>query len=312
MDMITVILLLVIVIFLFYKMGKTQNEVPPAEMVDNTQNKEPFLLNQKQKNRNRREHDIVQEVMDANNNSTTNEYDNDTSLGFSNPLFENIDPDRNKIEGVDQNALDRLIQEVNQGNNIPSNTNNAKLFRDKVKSIDSAKKYRRINYKDSNYRDDFNGDGVSKSSQDKLDTMYDDALIFHNSEYQLNSNFTGMTEEDVDEYASSGIANLQDSMGKPTTQKEKIMNMYNSNNYLPGKPNEKLEKGFQILENPTSVSNPNLIPVLRAMPVSSTLGSKRNSSWDLRGDVPNPKTVVAPWNNSSIYPDIYSSNRGCL
>ena len=208
--------------------------------------------------------------------------------------------------------MDRLIQEVNVGNNIPSNTNNAKLFKDKVKSIDSAKKYRRINYKDSNYRMDFNGDGMSQLSQEKLDTMYDDALIFHDSEYQLNSNYTGMTEEDVDEYASAGISNLQNSIGKPTTQKEKIMNMYNSNNYLPGKPNEELEKGFQILENPTSVSNPNLIPVLRAMPVSSTLGSKRNSSWDLRGDVPNPKTVVAPWNNSSIYPDIYSSNRGCL
>ena len=47
--MITVILLLVIVIFLFYKMGKTQNEAPQAETVDNTKNKETFLLNQKKK-----------------------------------------------------------------------------------------------------------------------------------------------------------------------------------------------------------------------------------------------------------------------
>ena len=72
------------------------------------------------------------------------------------------------------------------------------------------------------------------------------------------------------------------------------------------------KKGFKILENPVSVDNPNLIPVQRSIPVSSTMGNSRNSSRDIRGDIPNPKTVVSPWQNSSINPDIYSSNRGCL
>ena len=327
---ITVILLLVIVIFLFYKMGKKQYVDPEIEEDASVKNKETFLLNQKQNpiykkniyNKNHKDKKrvgIMDEVMyDMPNNGsddvTTGE--NETSLGsngsgrWMNPLNNNIDPYRNNIEGVDQSALDALIREVNVGNSIPSNTNNAKLFKKRVQSIDSAKDgYRKINYKDSNYRMDFNGDGISKLSQDQLDKLYSDALIFHDSEYQNNSNFTGVSEDDMSEYANAGVK-----PESPETQKDKIMNMYNSNNYLPNEKydNKELTNGFQILTNPTSVSNPNLIPVLRAMPVSSTLGSKRNSSWDLRGDVPNPKTVVAPWNNSSINPDIYSSNRGCL
>ena len=312
MDPITVILLIIVILLFYRKYNKMYNDkndeqIPeqiPAEAfaVDNTQKN--ISINDINKN------NIVDSVLRNNNFPVSDMSSDDNASGdWTNPMYQNIDPNRNKISGVNQQALDSLIREVNVGNTIPSNTNNADLFKDKSRSINSAKNYRKVNYKDSNYRMDFNGDGISQASQDQLDKLYSDALIFHDSEYENNSNFTGMPEEDMGEYASAGISPM-----KPETQKEKIMNMYNSNNYLPNKEyeNKDLTQGFQILENPTSVSNPNLIPVLRAMPVSSTLGSKRNASWDLRGDVPNPKTVVAPWNNSSINPDIYSSNRGCL
>lgn len=290
-DMITIILLLVIVYLLFIRKNKSNvNE-------QNEQDEQFENVNADTSNKN----NIIDSVLSDNKAPVP--------TGWRNPIDQNIDPNRNNISGVNQSALDALIREVNVGNTIPANTNNAMIFKDKTTGIDSAKDYRKINYRDSNYRMDFNGDGISQASQNQLDKLYSDALIFHDSEYENNSNFTGMSETDMDDFASAGI-----SPQKPETQKEKIMNMYNSNNYLPNKnlENKDLTKGFQILENPTSVSNPNLIPVLRAMPVSSTLGSKRNASWDLRGDVPNPKTVVSPFNNSSINPDIYSSNRGCL
>jgi hypothetical protein len=334
MSIIIVILLLIIVIILFNRnkeQNKEQNKEKTKEYSNQIYNTETFETNNNQnslltkdigeKNNTIRENEmrrnnIVDSIL-KNNNLNSNEISSDggtsndisTSADWQNPMYENIDPNRNKISGVNQKALDALIREVNVGNNIPSNTNRADLFKDKTKSIDASKNYRKVNYKDSNYRMDFNGDGVSEESQNQLDKLYSDALIFHDSEYENNSNFSGMPEDSMGEYATAGIT-----ASKPETQKDKIMNMYNSNNYLPNKKyeNKDLTKGFQILENPTSVSNPNLIPVLRAMPVSSTLGSKRNASWDLRGDVPNPKTVVAPWNNSSINPDIYSSNRGCL
>jgi hypothetical protein len=112
-----------------------------------------------------------------------------------------------------------------------------------------------------------------------------------------------------------GNANLQDfTVNTPQSQQEKIMNLYNSNNYLPNdkllKPD--LAKGFQILENPVSVNNPSLIPVLKAIPVSSVLGSKRNSTYDIRAEPPNNRSIISPFNNSSIMPDIYATQRGCL
>lgn len=233
------------------------------------------------------------------------------SNDWENPLIQNVNPARNDIQGV--SALQSLIREVNTGNELPGNSEQAQLYRNKARGINSAKNYRKISYKDSNYRMDWNGDGVSQESQEQLDKMYNNSMVFHDDEYQTNGNFTGMPSNmDGEIYAKAGLEAF--TTGAQTSE-ERVATLYNSNNYLPnsGLTNPALEKGFQILENPVSVSNPNLIPVLKAMPVSSILGSKRNSSQDLRGDPgSNPKTAVSPFLNSSIMPDIYAANRGCI
>ena len=141
--------------------------------------------------------------------------------------------------------------------------------------------------------------------------MYDDALIFRNNEYNTNGNFKGFNETD-DTYGGANLTDFKPS--GPQTQQEKIMSLYNSNEYLPNNNmlDKKLTKGFQILDNPVAVSNPNLIPVLKSIPVSSVMGSNRNQTYDIRAEPPCPKTVVSPFLNSSIMPDIYSTQRGCL
>jgi hypothetical protein len=224
---------------------------------------------------------------------------------FENPLFTNINKERNITNDLDQSAIQSLMNEIRTDNVLNTDAS----FDLSPNSATNG--YRKISYADSNYRNNFNGDGVSVESQNKLDKLYDQAIVFQNSEYSDNSNFTGNNETN-DNYGPALLGDFKSNGQK--TQKEKLLNMFDSNNYLPNQEltNQDLTKGFQILENPVTVSNPNLIPVQRSIPVSSTLGSKRNSSRDIRGDVPNPKTVVAPWNNSSINPDIYSSNRGCL
>ena len=239
-------------------------------------------------------------------NSDINDMDN----MIQNPIDQNIDPYRNDISGVNTTALNALIEEVNIGNTIPIMSNNELEFQKKVNGPNKATNgYRKVSYADSNYRMDSNDSEMSIDSQNKLDKLYSDAVIFRDSEYQNNANFVGKPE-DMDNYAS---ANLKNYKTGPETQTQKIMNMYNSNNYLPKNSQQQSDDGFQILNNPVSVDNPNLIPVLRAMPVATTVGNKRNMSRDLRGDpMSNPKLVVAPWNNSSIQPDIYSTNRGCL
>ena len=125
----------------------------------------------------------------------------------------------------------------------------------------------------------------------------------------LSDNTSGKREDST--YAN---ANIREFSLRNNSQKDKILSLYDSNNYLPNqnKTKPELTKGFQILENPVSVSNPSLIPVLKSIPVSSTLGSKKNSTYDIRSEPPNPKTVVSPFLNSDIMPDIYATNRGCL
>ncbi len=232
---------------------------------------------------------------------------------FTNPLLDDVNNDRNSMSS-DQAALQELIRDVNTGNNLLVDSPQGQLYRDKAKSIDAAPAgtYRKVSYKDSKYRYDFDNDGSpSQSSQDELNSLYDDALVFKNNEYLNNNGYTGFNELST----SYGDANLKDFTPKgKQTQQEKIMALYNSNEYLPNNDllDNKLSKGFQILENPVSVSNPNLIPVLKSIPVSSILGSKRNSTWDIRAEPPCPKTVVSPFLNSSIMPDIYATQRGCL
>lgn len=79
---------------------------------------------------------------------------------------------------------------------------------------------------------------------------------------------------------------------------------------------ESANQEFQVLNNPVSTRNNDLVPVLKSIPVSSTIGSMKNMIYDIRVEPPCPKTVVSPFLNSSIMPpflnssimpDIYSS-----
>ena len=232
---------------------------------------------------------------------------------LSNPLVENINTETDELTNPDQQVLDKLIKEVNTGNNLVVDNPKSELYRSKSKSINSAKKYRKISYKDSDYRYDFNDDGSpSETSQDELNSLYSNSLVFKNNEYNTNGNFTGMSDDNDQNYGSANLNDFKPS--GPQTQQEKVMQLYNSNEYLPNNNmlDNKLTKGFQILDNPVAVSNPNLIPVLKSIPVSSVMGSNKNQTYDIRAEPPCPKTVVSPFLNSSIMPDIYSTQRGCL
>lgn len=261
----------------------------------------------------------IQSILNNKNNRNDNESNsllNDNNT-FYNPMDEDINTVTNTL-GKSQKEriiLDELIKDVNTGNNLIVDSARGDLYRSKAESINSAPqgKYRKISYKDSSYRYDFddNGSSPSVSSQEELDSMYNDALVFRNNEYDNNNNFTGFNETPDD----FGNANLKDftASGKQT-QQEKVLSLYNSNNYLPNENllDTNLAEGFQIVDNPVSVSNPNLIPVMKSIPVSSVLGSNKNSTYDIRAEPPCPKTVVSPFLNSTIMPDIYATNRGCL
>jgi hypothetical protein len=229
---------------------------------------------------------------------------------YTNPIIEDVNNERNYIDD-DQQALDELMREVNTGNDLIVNSPERDIYKSRSRSINSANKYRKVSYKDSNYRYDFNDEEKPDAdSQDELNSLYNESLIFKNNEFNTNDNFHGFNETS----ANYGNANLKDFTTGKQTAKEKVMSLYNSDSYLPNNNllDSKLTKGFQILDNPVAVSNSNLIPVLKSIPVSSISGSTKNSTYDIRSEPPCPKTVVSPFLNSSIMPDIYSTQRGCL
>lgn len=279
-----------------------ENQEMTSKIVDN------ILKNSNSNNLSKKSRFFDRSLSEELSSRASSESDN-----LSNPLVDELNTETNSLMNPDQQVLDKLIKEVNTGNDLTVDNPRSELYRSKSRSINSAKKYRKVSYKDSNYRYDFNEDGSpSQTSQDELNSLYDDALVFRNNEYNTNGNFTGMSDDNDQTY---GNANLNDfKPSGPQTQQEKVMQLYNSNEYLPNNNmlDKQLTKGFQILDNPVAVSNPNLIPVLKSIPVSSVMGSNKNQTYDIRSEPPCPKTVVSPFLNSSIMPDIYSTQRGCL
>jgi hypothetical protein len=231
---------------------------------------------------------------------------------------------------VNEHVLDNLIDDINYTNDLRVNGRNntednaEKDYESRSNSINKAPSHRNISYKSSGYRTaNFGKNENQPDNLSELDKFLEDTNVFNNTNENNSSNYSGYDDNNSNfsDNSSSGIenskfapANIKEFQSNNNSQKDKIMNLYNSNNYLPNerRTNPELAKGFQILDNPVSVSNPNLIPVLKSIPVSSTLGSKRNSTYDIRAEPANPKTTISPFLNSDIMPDVYATNRGCL
>lgn len=258
--------------------------------------------------------------------------ENFTNNEFNSISQDNMVPvvDRTK---VDERVLDNLIDDINYNNNLVVNGENGldnasasevAEYERQSNSINKAPSYRNVSYKSSGYRNaNFGKNENMPDNISELDKFLEDTNVFNDVNENNSSNYSGYDDNNSNLSDNSSVgkensvyapANIAPFQLNNSTQKDKIMNLYNSNNYLPNesKTNPNLSKGFQILDNPVAVSNPNLIPVLKSIPVSSTLGSKRNSTYDIRSEPPNPKTTISPFLNSDIMPDVYATNRGCL
>jgi len=75
--------------------------------------------------------------------------------------------------------------------------------------------------------------------------------------------------------------------------------LYNPDNYLP---QEKIPSWFEPGADPVAVKDRNLVNVSRTMGINTTMGNNKNQSYDIRGGINNPRTLVGPWNQSVIEP----------
>jgi hypothetical protein len=60
------------------------------------------------------------------------------------------------------------------------------------------------------------------------------------------------------------------------------------------------------------LANQNFLSAVQQMGVDTTLSSKRNQSFDIRDTIPNPISVVSPWNNTTIMPDLERRPLSCF
>jgi len=138
-----------------------------------------------------------------------------------------------------------------------------------------------------NYRDDKRGNGGSDTNE--LNQFFTNG----NNVMDVGSNynkFKPMDDSDqmYHEYQSNGIP------------RDKNTDLFNADNSLPKETNK---NWFDTVPDPISVKNRNLINISKQVGVNTIGSSHKNASHDLRGSVPCPKFVVAPWLQSSIEPD---------
>lgn len=60
------------------------------------------------------------------------------------------------------------------------------------------------------------------------------------------------------------------------------------------------------------LANQNFLSSVQQIGVDTTMGSRRNSSWDIRNNIPNMISVVSPWNNSTLLPDLEKRPLDCF
>ena len=131
-----------------------------------------------------------------------------------------------------------------------------------------------------------------------FDDYYNDNLKGADAEYdvQFNSNTTDAANYD-DNY-TLGV-NMNDVENKALNNVPNDNQMI-SDDLLP----KKSEDWFETPTVGVEIEDANLLADALFRTGVNTVGSTRkNANYDIRGNVPNPKIVVSPWNNSSYDPD---------
>ena len=134
--------------------------------------------------------------------------------------------------------------------------------------------------------------------EETLADFYNDNLKGTNASYTVSGNTDGLPADNYDGNYTLGVnvddADFKNLGGVPDTNK------MISDDLLP----KKSEDWFETPSVGTNVEDANLLADALFRGGINTVGTtNKNASYDLRGNIPNPKIVVSPWNNSSYDPD---------
>uniref|UniRef100_A0A6C0ABZ0 Minor capsid protein P11 C-terminal conserved region domain-containing protein n=1 Tax=viral metagenome TaxID=1070528 RepID=A0A6C0ABZ0_9ZZZZ len=214
-----------------------------------------------------------------------NTVQNEGSL--ENEHMEAIDmDDDDTMENLDVEDYDSMDDDDNHDDVLDRKINSSR------NSVPKGSGYKTVNYK--------NGErGQRGSWEDNFDAG--NAVIPTNE--HTNDTFA------PNESSNNNYASFQSS-GNSTcgsNQDCEPEDLFDADKMLPQEVND---DWYQVLPEPVSVKNRHLINVTRPIGVNTIGNSTKNASYDIRGTIPNPRTVVSPFLNSSIEPD--HNIRPCL
>jgi len=138
------------------------------------------------------------------------------------------------------------------------------------------------------------------SPSDALNALYNSNLKGSPSPAGFASNSTVRSGADFGQGFSLGINSTDPALAKFTSQAPPQKTPLISDDLLP----KKSENWFETPSVGTKIDDANLLADAIFKTGVDTVGSTRkNPSYDMRGNIPNPKFPVSPWNNSSYEPD---------
>ena len=136
---------------------------------------------------------------------------------------------------------------------------------------------------------------------DALNALYNSNLKGSESSTGFSSNTTNVGyAADYNQGYTLGINSTDPALSKFMSQAPPQKTPLISDDLLP----KKSENWFETPSVGTKIDDANLLADAIFKTGVDTVGSTRkNPSYDIRGNVPNPKFPVSPWNNSSYEPD---------
>lgn len=152
---------------------------------------------------------------------------------------------------------------------------------------DKADKYRPSSYLEGERGNDYK----ELDLQDEYETQMAKSIDYS----QMNNN---------DQFVPNDQGNGNYAQYTPTKEEYTVKDLMNSEKLLPQQENK---DWFDTVEDAITVKNRHLININKPIGIDSIGSSMKNASWDIRGDIVNPRFAWSPINQSSIEPNIQSS-----
>ena len=196
-----------------------------------------------------------------------------------NELAANIKPLESKSQVNQDSTIGRQLPSVIlEDDQTMKKSDSDKLLLQKMTTKNSAQnnEYKQVSF----------ADGKRDSSSKNLDDFFEQGNPLNSSE---NTNFLPNDN-------GVALASYSGKARKELSDDEK----FNASALLP---KEEKQDWFEDV-TPQKIKNRHLINIYRPIGVNTVITSRKNGSLDLRGNPVNPKTVVSPFLNSSIEPDV--------